>query len=96
MDTEATNIGPELRSKIDLRADQLLTEYQNLQWRQTDRLFAILLFLQWIACVAVAVWISPRAWEGLESHIHPHVWAAVFLGRSYRGVPNRSGDCPAG
>ena len=77
---EVTNIAPELRRKIDTCADQLLTEYQDSQWRQTDHLFAVLLVLQWLACVVLAVWISPRAWDGLESHIHPHIWAAVFLG----------------
>jgi two-component system, sensor histidine kinase and response regulator len=26
------------------------------------------------------VWLSPTAWEGLDHRIHPHIWAAVFLG----------------
>jgi signal transduction histidine kinase len=85
--TEGMNIAPELRPQIDARADQLLIEYQKSQWKQTDHLFAILLVLQWFACVAVAVWISPRAWEGLESHIHPHIWAAVFLGGLIAACP---------
>lgn len=74
------NIAPELRRQIDARAVELRTEYQVAQWKQIDRMFAVLLVLQWFACVMVAMWISPRAWEGLESHIHPHVWFAVFLG----------------
>jgi hypothetical protein len=32
------------------------------------------------ALVATAIWISPRAWAGTTTEIHPHVWAAVFLG----------------
>jgi signal transduction histidine kinase/DNA-binding response OmpR family regulator len=55
-------------------------EYCLAQWKETDRMFAVLLLVQWIACIAVAVWISPRSWEGLESHIHPHVWASIWLG----------------
>jgi two-component system, sensor histidine kinase and response regulator len=38
------------------------------------------LILQWFAAIVVALWISPRAWAGTSSYIHPHVWAAVFLG----------------
>jgi signal transduction histidine kinase len=85
--TDAMNIGPELRQKIIARADHLLADYQDLQWRQTDRLFAILLVLQWFACVVLAIWISPLAWDGLESHIHPHIWAAVLLGGLIAACP---------
>jgi signal transduction histidine kinase len=85
--TEDLNIEPELKRKIDARADQLLIEYQNVQWKQTDRLFAILLLLQWIAGIAVAAWLSPWAWEGLENHIHPHIWSAVSLGGLIAALP---------
>ncbi|MGA2439450.1 MAG: ATP-binding protein [Tepidisphaeraceae bacterium] len=85
--TEALTIAPELRRQIDARADQLLIEYQNSQWKQTDHLFTILFILQWVACVAVAVWLSPLAWEGLESRIHPHIWAAVYLGGLIAACP---------
>ncbi len=43
--------------------------------------------IQWFACIAVATWLSPLAWEGLESHIHPHIWAAVFLGGLIAAFP---------
>ena len=36
--------------------------------------------LQWVAAVGVALWVSPRTWEGLSSRTHPHVWIALFLG----------------
>jgi signal transduction histidine kinase len=84
---EALNISADLKRQIDARADQLLIDYQGAQWRQTDRMFAILLLLQWFAAVAVAIWLSPRAWEGLESHIHPHIWAAVYLGGLIAAAP---------
>ena len=38
------------------------------------------MLLQWLAMVLAAIWISPRVWSGSESHIHMHVWAAIFLG----------------
>jgi hypothetical protein len=42
---------------------------------------------QWIAGLAAALWISPRAWEGTTSHIHLHVWAALFLGGAITVFP---------
>jgi signal transduction histidine kinase len=81
------NISPELSKQIGRRAEALRIEYQNAQWKQTDRMFAFLLGLQWLACIGVAAWLSPRAWEGLESYIHPHVWAAVFLGGLIAALP---------
>ncbi len=55
--------------------------------RHTDRMFAWLLGIQWLAGILGAVLISPRAWEGLSSHTHFHVWAAVFLGGAISGFP---------
>jgi PAS domain S-box-containing protein len=43
--------------------------------------------LQWLAGVAAALWVSPKAWEGTASHTHPHVWAAVFLGSAISSLP---------
>jgi PAS domain S-box-containing protein len=62
------------------RAAELFTRYQQNTYRQTDRLFALLMGVQWIAGVAFALWVSPLAWEGPVSRTHLHVWAAVVLG----------------
>lgn len=48
--------------------------------RRTDKMFAGLMAAQWASAVALACWLSPRTWAGTESAVHPHVWAAVFLG----------------
>ncbi|MGV3722963.1 MAG: response regulator [Actinomycetota bacterium] len=45
-----------------------------------DRLFIPLMLLQWLAAVAIALWLSPRAWDGVNSSIHLHVWVALGLG----------------
>jgi hypothetical protein len=63
-----------------LQEERYLVSQQESIYRHTDLLFAPLLALQWLAAIAVAVWISPRAWLGTTSEIHPHVWAAIFLG----------------
>jgi two-component system sensor histidine kinase/response regulator len=65
---------------MSLRADDLFAEYQQNIHRRTDRLFALLMVLQWIAGIIFAVWVSPLAWYGTLSRTHIHVWAAVFLG----------------
>jgi len=69
-----------LQKWINDRTDVLRSEQEQILWKQTDRLFAMLLVLQWIAAVAMALWLSPWAWQGLDRYVHPHVWAAVFIG----------------
>ncbi|MBI3550687.1 MAG: response regulator [Elusimicrobia bacterium] len=55
--------------------------------RTTDRMFAGLMAAQWILGIAFAVWVSPRAWAGMSSQIHLHVFAAVLLGGAVTAVP---------
>src|SRR4051794_16782512 len=61
-------------------ADQLFVEDRQRVYYKTDRLFAGLMLFQWMAGIAAACFISPRAWAGASSSVHPHVWAAVVLG----------------
>ena len=68
-------------------AEQELRDHQLIIYRRTDRMFAFLMVIQWLAGIAVALWISPRAWEGSSSYIHPHVMAAIFLGFSITAFP---------
>ena len=62
-----------------VRADELFNGQTFAMHRRTDRLFAILLPIQWVAAVVTALTVSPRAWAGGASWVHPHVWAAVLL-----------------
>jgi two-component system sensor histidine kinase/response regulator len=62
------------------RADFLFREARQATYRRIDRLFAGLMAVQWVAGVLTAVLVSPKAWEGSESHTHIHVWAALILG----------------
>jgi signal transduction histidine kinase len=50
-------------------------------------MFAWLMAVQWLAGIAAALWISPRAWEGQFSSVHIHVWAAFILGGIIAGFP---------
>ena len=69
------------------RAGELFATHQRTIYRTTDRLFAVLMALQWLAGIAAALWISPRTWIGTVSETHFHVWAAIFLGAAINVVP---------
>ena len=62
------------------RAASLEIDFLKRFWSQTDRAFALLLLLQWLAGIGLALWLSSRTWIGQTSQIHIHVWAAVILG----------------
>jgi signal transduction histidine kinase/CheY-like chemotaxis protein len=61
-------------------AASLLADDCRRIWVRTDRMFAWLLLAQWLACVGIALIVSPRAWDGMHSHLHPHVWVATLGG----------------
>lgn len=69
------------------RAGELFASHQQTIYRTTDRLFAVLMALQWLAGIAAALWISPRTWIGTVSETHVHVWAAIFLGAAINVLP---------
>ena len=47
-------------------------------WLQTDRLFAALFLVQWVAAMAAALWLTPRTWSGRQSTTHLHLWMSVY------------------
>jgi two-component system sensor histidine kinase/response regulator len=64
----------------DLRTKEIFAEQRQRIFKQTDRLFAGLMGLQWLAGIAAAYLISPKTWAGQYSQTHIHVWTAIFLG----------------
>jgi two-component system sensor histidine kinase/response regulator len=62
------------------RADELFKQQQTEIYIKTDQLFAKLMFGQWVACIVMAIVISPYTWSGQTRAIHDHVWVAIFLG----------------
>ena len=69
------------------RTEEVFAERQQAIFKQTDRMFAVLMALQWVFGIAVAFWLSPKAWAGPVSTIHPHIFAAVFLGGAISAFP---------
>lgn len=72
---------------IGRRIPECFRRDQEKIYRSTDRMFAILLGVEWLGAILTALWISPRTWSGSYSSIHPHVWAAVYIGCAVACVP---------
>lgn len=69
------------------REAQLFDEMATQNSIRTDKLFAILMVVQWIAGMVIALVVSPTSWAGAESFIHIHLWAAIFLGGLLSALP---------
>src|SRR5882762_2050948 len=63
-----------------LTPDEHYSAYEQKVYRRTDRLFFVLMAVQWLVGILFASIISPRAWSGATSSMHPHIYAAVLLG----------------
>jgi diguanylate cyclase (GGDEF)-like protein len=62
------------------RVKDLFTQHRRSIFERTDRMFAALMGIQWVAGIVAALWVSPKTWAGPNSQTHIHVWLAVFLG----------------
>ena len=82
-----TSIDQETSLATSPRVAEIFDEHKQLVYKRTDRMFAALMTLQWVAGVAAALWVSPKTWAGTESQTHPHVWAALFLGGAISSLP---------
>src|SRR5689334_3845166 len=69
------------------RAEALFQEHADSIRRQTDKLFVVLLICQYAAGILLALVLSPREFDGTESRLHLHVWAAVGLGGLIAALP---------
>jgi signal transduction histidine kinase len=76
-----------LPKSVASAADSHLLEHQKSIWKRTDRLLAGLLVFEWLGAILLATWRSPRAWTGASSSVHPHLWAAGFLGAAVISLP---------
>jgi two-component system sensor histidine kinase/response regulator len=59
---------------------ELYQAHRQTIYRRTDRMFAVLMAVQWIFGVVAALLLSPLTWTGTTSQTHPHVWSAMVLG----------------
>jgi PAS domain S-box-containing protein len=68
-------------------ARQLYLKHERSIRVHTDRLFAGLMVVQWLAGIFAALWISPLTWAGTTSATHAHVWTAIGLGGLITSLP---------
>ena len=75
-------------SQLDIASSEdLFKQYKRQIFERTDRMFAILMPLQWIAAVGGALWLSPLTWSGTRPSVHTHVWLAIFFGGALCALP---------
>ena len=74
-------------ASLETRTEELLAQQELAVYKRTDRLFALILVLQWLAGIIVAVTITPRTWAGGLSAVHIHVWLATILGAAIISRP---------
>lgn len=67
-------------SDLHRRAEELFGAQQRETWVRIDRLFAVVMLLQWVAAIGAAVFVSPYTWAGSQSDVHLHVWLAIVVG----------------
>src|SRR5688500_17702340 len=69
------------------RARNLFRRQWKANAQRTDRMFAVLMVLQWAAAVAVSLILSPWTWNGGRSSLHPHVWLSLAFGGALSSLP---------
>ena len=73
-------LAPLQTDEVTARAQSIFEAQRQAIYCRTDKMFAALMAVQWAGAVLAACCLSPRTWAGTESAVHPHVFAAVFLG----------------
>jgi signal transduction histidine kinase/DNA-binding NarL/FixJ family response regulator len=63
-----------------VRAQELFADHMFRLHARIDRMFVVLMCVQWAFAVFIVLWLSPFAWNGNQREIHPHVWMAILLG----------------
>jgi PAS domain S-box-containing protein len=74
-------------ASVDREAGRLLAADLRTIHVRTDRLFARLMIVQWLAGIGAALWITPKTWVGPVSSTHIHVWTAILLGGAAISLP---------
>ena len=64
----------------EARATQIHAEQMTIRHVRVDRMFAVLLAVQYVAGIVGALLVSPYAWEGKDRVLHMHVWVAILGG----------------
>lgn len=69
------------------RASRIFSDHYRSLAKKVDRMFGMLLTLEWILGILLALLISPRTWAGDQNQIHLHIYAAIFTGGLIASLP---------
>jgi signal transduction histidine kinase len=67
-------------NELDARAAEIRHEHLHTRRVRVDRMFCVLLVVEYVAGIIAALTVSPYAWEGKAHTVHLHVWVAVLGG----------------
>jgi two-component system, NtrC family, sensor histidine kinase HydH len=73
-------LAPHAQNKTNDRAAAIFEERRGQVLRRVDKMFLVLMIVQWVAAILVALFVSPYGWEGKVRAVHFHVYVAVLLG----------------
>ncbi len=76
-----------------LRSRQIFDSHLHELHVRIDRMFVVLMGVQWAFAVLVVLWLNPFTWERAERHVHPHVWQALLLGGLLTAPAAFAGSC---
>jgi len=85
--TSAVTALPAAEAATSQRAQALYAERLHGLRAHTDRMFAVLMLVQFVGGLLAALVISPRTWEGSQSAPHLHLYLALFLGGAISAPP---------
>lgn len=74
------SLNKHLEDEIKLKSEEIFNFQIQSQHKKVDRLFCMLMLIQWAACIVFALVLSPWTWYGEYRSIHPHIWISIFLG----------------
>src|SRR5262245_5748338 len=69
------------------RIKQLFRESLFNNYQRTDRMFLVLMPIQWLISISIAYLLTPQTGSGTPSSTHQHVYAAIFFGGAITLIP---------
>ncbi|HUR82021.1 MAG TPA: hypothetical protein VM733_14750 [Thermoanaerobaculia bacterium] len=76
-----------MNANVAVRAEELHEEQNTKRSVMVSRMFAVLLVVQYVACIGAAYAVSPYAWAGKDKVLHMHVWVAILAGAGITLLP---------
>jgi PAS domain S-box-containing protein len=72
---------------VRARGNELFASARQQNYARVDRIFIVLMGLQWAFGIVLALTISPWSYAGNVRSVHLHVYMAVFLGAAISALP---------